>query len=633
MDRKIINANHIVHTKKPKYGKTQFVENANIVHQNKYGYDKVEYINNHTNVVITCPDHGDFLQDPGTHLKGHGCPKCGAEKRSLKSGTNIFQEKGREIFGNKYDYSKCGYTNWDKLETIICPEHGEFTKSYKEHIVRKRGCKLCEGVMDDTPSFIYKARIVHNNKYNYDKSVYTGSAKDLIITCPIHGDFNMRPSNHITNKQGCAKCRNEKFSIDYRDDLESFIVKSVKKHGLFYDYSLVKYINNKTPVEIVCPVHGSFWCAPGNHYTHGTGCPKCGLIKISEYQKDTKESFIKKAAAKHGDRYNYDKSVYVDCNTEIEIVCSVHGSFFQKPMFHLRGCGCQSCAKTESRWEGELKNFIRDLGFVADKNKSLINPYELDIYVPDKNLAVETNGLFWHSEYNDSINERYHLNKTELCEKKGIELVHIFEDEWENTPEIVKSMIRNKLHQTKESIYARKCVIRSIEPAEANEFLENNHLQGKNNGSSIHLGLYQDRDLVSVMTFGSPRQDKSYDIELYKFCNKINTRVVGAASKLFKHFLANFPYRNVLTYANKRFSRGSLYQHLGFEYVGDTSAPNYWYIHKDHMKRFNRAEFQKHLLKDKLKVFDPELTEVANMHNNNYYRIWDCGSKKYKFSR
>jgi len=185
-----------------------------------------------------------------------------------------------------------------------------------------------------TTSFINKARKYHEDKYTYDKVKYINSKIKVTITCPMHGDFEQTPSNHL--KFGCAKCAgNVKLTT------KDFIVNSIKVHNDKYDYSKVIYKNAKTKVEIICNKHGSFWQTPNDHTgKNATGCPKCSgnIADLS--------TFKMKASKIHNNYYDYSKSVYTTAKNDIVIVCPTHGEFQQSPNNHLSGNGCTACAFT-----------------------------------------------------------------------------------------------------------------------------------------------------------------------------------------------------------------------------------------------------------------------------------------------
>jgi very-short-patch-repair endonuclease len=255
-------------------------------------------------------------------------------------------------------------------------------------------------------------------------------------------------------------------------------------------------------------------------------------------------------------------------------------------------------------------------GEIITNSKLIINPLELDIYLPELKLAIEFNGLYWHSELYKEKN--YHLEKTNACNNLGIQLIHIWEDDWLYKQDIVISMILYKLNKSNK-IFARKCQIKEIKDnKEIRKFLEQNHIQGFV-GSTIKLGLYYNNELVSLMTFGNLRKfmnSKSQEgyYELLRFCNKINYTVIGGADKLFKYFLTKFNPIDVISYSDYSRSIGNMYRKLGFE-LSHLSQPNYYYIIDN--KRIYRYNFRK----DKLvkEGFDPNKTEVEIMHDRKYY--------------
>ena len=286
-------------------------------------------------------------------------------------------------------------------------------------------------------------------------------------------------------------------------------------------------------------------------------------------------------------------------------------------------------------------NFIEAENKISN-DKSLIYPKEIDILLPDYKLAIEYNGLMFHSQgtskytifNNPDNNKNSHLKKTNLCESKGYQLFHIFENE---DIEIWKSMINNKLGLNKK-IYARKCIIKELKFNLIRKFLDENHLQGSAS-SNINLGLFYKGELVQVMTFSKPRFNKNYQYELIRLCTKKFTNVVGGASKLFSYFIKNYNPESIISYANRRFSRGSIYEKLGFKFLR-TTEPNYFYFLSDDLtidakntKLLSRNKFQKHKLKNLLESYDPNLTEAENMFNNNYRRVFDSGNLTYIYER
>lgn len=281
-------------------------------------------------------------------------------------------------------------------------------------------------------------------------------------------------------------------------------------------------------------------------------------------------------------------------------------------------------------------NEIFDEKFLLNDRRE-IAPLELDLYSEEHKFAIEYNGLMWHSfgkskhsKFNNanSIDKNRHLNKTDLCEAKGIQLFHIFENEWVdlNKRAIWISKINDKFHINRK-IGARQCAIRQVDKKSANDFLYSNHLQGSCN-SSIELGLYHEGKLVSLMTFVKSRFSKLYEYELLRFCSKKNHTIQGAFSRLLRHFERTHTPTSLVSYANRRWSQGNVYEINGFSFMHN-SGPNYFYFTKSEFKLYSRNKFQKHKLIKLLDIYDVELTEKENMFNNDYRIVFDSGNKVY----
>lgn len=277
--------------------------------------------------------------------------------------------------------------------------------------------------------------------------------------------------------------------------------------------------------------------------------------------------------------------------------------------------------------EKAMTDFVKSIyaGEIIENDRIMINPFELDVYIPLKYIAIEFDGDFWHS---DAVgkDKHYHIKKTELCSEKGIRLIHIFEHEWDNKQNIVKDRIKSALGIYDRRIYARKCIVHEIDIKDANDFLERNHLQGAC-CASVCLGLYHGNELVSVMTFGKPRFNKEYDWEMIRFSSCLGTQVIGGAGKLLAYFRKSYA-GTIISYADRRYSDGGLYRAIGFHEIG-VSDPNYvWVNGKGAM--LSRYKCQKHLLEKVIgDKFNPSLSESENMTANGYMKVYDCGNLIY----
>lgn len=250
---------------------------------------------------------------------------------------------------------------------------------------------------------------------------------------------------------------------------------------------------------------------------------------------------------------------------------------------------------------------------------------ELDIYVPSYNLAIEYDGIYWHStqwKAND-----YHIKKTIACEEKGIRLIHVFQDEWQNYPNKIKSLIRTSLGMFEYRVGARECKIREVSSKDYRNFCSEFHLQGPVN-SFYRIGLYYKDQLVQCIGIGKSRFKKD-EMELHRMCTRDRWQIIGGFSKLMKK--ASFDLRcDIISYIARDKFNGNGYARCGFEKMSETK-PSYFYIDK-FMMRHSRIEFQKHKIKEnKELVYNDNKTEQENMLMNKFNCVYDCGTIKMKY--
>ncbi len=281
---------------------------------------------------------------------------------------------------------------------------------------------------------------------------------------------------------------------------------------------------------------------------------------------------------------------------------------------------CNPIGDSRSIKEKQLVNYIKEI-----YNNTILENYrnglEIDIYLPDLKLGFEFNGLYWHSElYRD---KNYHLDKTNYFKEKGIQIIHIWEDNWDFKNEIIKSQISNWLGMTKNKIFARKCEIKEIKSS--NKFLNKNHIQGSDR-SSIKIGLFYNDDMVSIMTFdkfeGRKKMSEN-EWNLSRFCNKLEYNIIGGASKLLSYFITKYQPQRIVSYADQDWSNGNLYYKLGFNLVSISKA-DYKYIFNS--KRIHKSRFKK----SKLHI-DESISESEFMKKSHILKIWDCGKIKFEF--
>lgn len=291
---------------------------------------------------------------------------------------------------------------------------------------------------------------------------------------------------------------------------------------------------------------------------------------------------------------------------------------------------CKHCNKINYHSENSLLTYIKSI-YNGEIIKFRDKKYEIDIYLPELKMGFEFNGLYWHSElFKDS---KYHMNKMKYFKDKEIRILNVWEDDWLYKSDIIKSIIKSSIGINDNRLYARKCKISKISDKDCKEFLKNNHIQGWCVSKYRYALIYND-EIVSVLTVGNRRVNLGYkvkksipEVEILRFCNKLNTNVIGGFSKIFKYLLNDIEFNKIITYSDLSIFTGDVYIKNGFSFVG-TSLPGYYYIVGGIRK--NRFNFNKSKL---IKMgFDKNKTEKDIMFDNNYYRIYDCGNLKFEFN-
>lgn len=480
-----------------------------------------------------------------------------------------------------------------------------------------------------TEEIIAMSKATHGGFYIYDKTIYKGKRTKITITCPIHGDFEQYPYDHI-NGRGCQECANIRRTEKRLKDKEQFVKDCRKIHGNKYDYSLVDYKGSDIDVVIVCPIHGKFNQKP-KHHLLGSGCQKCGIENRANKRRLPQATILKRCENKHNNKYKYlplNNSTVCD---KMQIICPIHGIFTQRIEDHMKGCGCDACSTQKSKVEGEICNLLQNIPY-EKRNRTILDGKEIDIFIPSLKLGIEYNGLRWHTDFAFGKGRNYHIGKLNKCNEKGVRLIHIFEDEWMNHKEIVASKIKHiiGIDQNKPKIFARKCTVVEITNTKAKEFLERNHIQGFAS-ASVYLGLLYKSNIIGVMTF---LEEKNGMWNLNRFVTDINYTCLGAGGKLFKYFISNYKCVEIKSFADRRWTTNpynNLYTKIGFKFDSFTS-PDYTYYNPkvEKYKRFHKFGFRKKILNKKYGL-PLTMTETEMIKALGYDRIWDCGLIKYVY--
>ena len=616
----------------------EFFTRATAIHGNEYEYEKDSYCGMKKKLWMIHKSCGTrFQQTAQNHVNGQGCPVCGKEyaRTYRQSDYRRFLNTAKARFAERYEFPfiEDEYTNSHSKITVKCKHCGNtYIKIACDFLTSETGGCWCTENECDYITF---------NNFSEKYSAFTIKPFEgkkhirhdrVSVHCNKCGcEYDVPIIKLINEQYKCARCAKSEAgkkrltpASEVRDRLKS-IFPTVTP-------DMSTYTNINTKMAMRCDICGhTFKRSPNAVFskTATTPCPKCTKEETRKKRTKTTEQFSKQINERYGEGEYEVLSPYVGskeyvlvrhnkCNREFRIEAN---SF-------LHQYGCPYHHRNKSIHEEEIADYISSLGeTVLTNDRSILGGYELDVYLPDRKIAFEFDGVFWHNEFNKP--KDYHLTKTEKCAEKGIRLIHIFEDEWNDRREIWKSMIQNILGHTEKRIYARVCKICEVDARECNEFLEKNHLQGKC-GSSIKIGLRFEDKLVSVMTFGKSRHfigNGKTEWELLRYCSSIGVNVVGGASKLFKSFIADHHPNEIVSYADRRWSTGHIYDVLGFEF-SHFSKPNYFYVIKD--KRINRFNLRKSVLKEKYGCPD-DTSEREFCKQMGWARIYDCGTIVFKW--
>lgn len=468
------------------------------------------------------------------------------------------------------------------------------------------------------------------------------SERPKCVTCSKELKFRERFDNPYgefcslicinTNKDEMLKRQkstfNEKYGIDFYPQHQDFVKK--QKQTKLERYGDENFVNAEKMLKTKLLKYGRENISNSKKYKE-TCIKKYG---IDNFAKTTE--FKNKIHQKYRDLYPNYNIINID-GTQLTVFCEKCGDNYEihKQVFYERirdnNIVCTNCNKLGqcfiSSKEQEINDFVRSLNIETIQTFKTKDKTEIDIFIPSKNLGIELNGVYWHNELFKDKN--FHLSKTKSAENDGIELLHIFEDEWNGKKEIVKSIIKNRLGLVNEKIYARKCHIKELTAKAASDFLNENHIQGEAK-SLIKLGLFNGEKLVSVMTFSKGRiimSGKNDEWELVRFCNILNTNVIGAGSKLLNFFMKNYNPKKIVSYSDIRLFNGSLYEKIGFTRISQ-SPPSYWYVING--IRHYRFNFRKSILIKE--GFDSNKTEHQIMLDRGIYRIYDCGAIRWELN-
>lgn len=425
--------------------------------------------------------------------------------------------------------------------------------------------------------FITRAREIHGDTYDLSCVDYINNKLKISLECSIHGKFLIRPNDLIDKQRGCPECGKLRGVEKHTSSKEQFIEKAIVIHGSKYDYSKVNYINALTKIEIIDKDGDSFFQTPANHLSGHCSVKERNNKFRTEYVWDTNR-FIFEARKLHKNKYDYSKVNYIRAHDKITIICREHGEFDQQPYLHLAMQGCPKCSNSVSSDHLQIINFIEELGIeVIVNDRKILSGFELDIWIPTHNLAIEYCGLYWHSKRN----ELDHVTKHNKCDELGIRLLTIFSDEFKFKKEILFSKIKQILVPS----ILNNADIHSIDHETTETFIiKNSFLPDYNFDQSF--GIFENNELMSVLTYNKNK---------INFCS--NKQYNNLFSILFSNTCRNDLYYDMII--DRRLFSGISLIDNDFKIIG--ILPHDFY-YTDHYKRYDNLE------------------EIPNLS-----KVWDCG--------
>ena len=554
--------------------------------------------------------------------------KAGGEKRWL-DGFDSWVAECSSRHNQRYSYTKERVEDGGRMKArIICPDHGEFLQIPAKH-KSGQGCPRCSGnVVDD-----HRARLMAAFPGQEFPETLPSTKVPMNLVCTVHGEFKatinqLLSTKALSSKYACPECNRAEGGVKRRVGAEE-LIRRLNKVWPGYTFGSADGLTVSDRITYTCEKHGQHQ-SKINDLLNGHGCPKCGSESraSSIYAKvgKGKDDNLAELYAAHGENLAFNHDQLTRTHKYVDVVCDKHGPFRSQVYSLKAGHGCPRCSSRISKGEQELVDWLRASGVrVEQQCRTTLEGGELDILVPDKNIAIEYCGLYWHSE--ELRGKAYHLDKHNKAAEAGVRLITLFEDEWVHKQSVVKSALSSILGLTKTKVYARNTAVEFVQWSEVASVYNENHLQGAGTPCAVNLVLKSEGLVVAAMSF---REDRfgSNDLELVRYVT--TARVVGGFSKLFSAFRKTLATgTRIVSYCDHRWFTGETYRLVGF-IEEQSSAPGYWWCKGT--SRYSRVAFQKHKLANKLESFNSGFTEEKNMINNGFWKIWDCGMGKWVFT-
>lgn len=457
-------------------------------------------------------------------------------------------------------------------------------------------------------SYKDQAGEIHRGKYNYDQWTDLGKYHDKIaIVCSEHGVFTQSLANHISRKSGCPACRAALLSSGVRSiPINQWIDRANHTHDNKYQYIVPDWFSNADTdqITIICPTHGEFSQTLADHVRKAAGCPQCAVttrkltcverygVSSAKMQHISHESLalLQDPMWLRMQHVDLQRS-YVEIANQLGVQDGTVGR-------HAKLHGIGNVRYPRSEGEKQIGQMLSDYTNVVCSDRSIIHPLELDIVLPDHNIAIEYCGLYWHSDTFKS--PEYHANKHLRCHNAGIKLVTIFEDEWKNTPRLVVSQLLTLIGKpTAAAVDASACTVGLVSTSAKRNFLNSNHFQ-RDGSSTINYGLYDNGTLVACMGW-IVDGDRAYVLDRYA----TSSNVVDAFSTLIAHFMSTYDWLVIEAVVDVRWHTDHLYRSNQFVETARNQPSYFW---TDGKTRWLNS----------------------NVEPTNKAKIYDCGSITYQ---
>jgi len=522
-----------------------------------------------------------------------------------------FIQISSKIHNGKYDYSEIEFKNKSSKVKIRCIEHGTtFYQIPRLHMAGSTGCKECIN---------HRRKMTNLKNHGVEYPLQSSNIKNKVKkTCIKKYGFD-NPSKSTVVRKKIKNTNMQRLGVEHQWQSKKIQdkVKTTmrKRHGVDnpQQSNKIKEKTKKTNIEkygMSCPIH-----TPDN-------IAKRKLENIKKYGNEhPSQSHIDPVIIDKLKDENWLYDQHIINKRPLCVIADDLGINESTIGRYLHNHNIETHNYYRSAGENEVATFIKSLNIeIIQNTRKIIPPYELDIYIPEHKLAIEYCGLYWHSEQAGK-SENYHRNKLDMCNKKGIQLITMFESEWKQRQSQIKNKLRSLLHcNSSETIYARKTNIVHVTKKQKQKFFNNNHIQADGPGS-INIGLMCD-DLVACMSFIKINRD--YELRRYA----TSCHVPGGFTKLLKFFIDSYEPKSIISFADLRWSNGNMYLKTGWE-IDKILKPDYYYS-PDGKNLFHKFNYRRKNLSKLLDNFDESLSEKINCDNNGILRIWDCGKIKFK---